>query len=741
MKINKFLFWPAVIVSTANGYGQYHETAHRSLSPGEIGITGPGSYAEPGRTYVLTRNITSAASTLFLGNDVVLDLNGYTLEYADAAYLHIPNAGFESDLEGWDVTKAPGAAVKNTADVHVFLGNKLLSLKAGDVIRSSYVTLPVPGRSYFAMCGVTGHYYHDMKQYPEDEMKVSVYVEDEQGKEVRCMNEYGDGKRLGCPVEKKSPRLGGGFVYAHLTGLPAGKYRVVVKADTDCLVDEIDIRPAMDAGISIIGKTTPLAHYDHVIMESYPPVFPAFYDFTGDMASGTPFPNLPAAKGGGSITIKNGIIRCGTDGTLTWGIQSTAQDVKINLDNVRIITRGISAGAADMAWADIRNCRFDVDMPFLIQRHVSLCSVDIRGEQPSEVARSEFYGGQGCLSIKGKYSKVHDNRFVNAQTVTNHYSIMGTGDSSQIYNNRFEPLQGSGIYVSRYTEVRDNLFTIETSPPTCEYGREEYSTAAVRLGDYHAEPGSPRASVGSRIHHNTIRIIAKSYPAPDAYLPMAWGVFYSASGGQNYIYDNDITVIKTDSSANVLTAALYICGGPKYFGGEFYNNRITTNVPAAWIASFYGGASTSDLHNNTITALEGGKFPTFTIGSDGCDDCVARDVKLRSNKVVGQSFSIQATRQNHTYAVYWTLTVKVEDNQGSPIAGTLVSVSDKTGKEVASQTTDAQGMVAMELPQYSHQGTTEEFATPYAVQALNRTELVDLNENKTITVSAKTTKP
>ncbi len=267
-----------------------------------------------------------------------------------------------------------------------------------------------------------------------------------------------------------------------LSNLPAGRYRVRVRADTDCLVDEIDIRPAMDVGISIIENTTPLAHYDHVFMESYPPVIPAFYDYTSDYKAGRALPGIPRVEGSGTITIKNGVIECGTDGILSWGIQSSADDVKVILENVKIISSGISSGAADISYAKISNCKFEVDMPFLIQRHVGICSVILRGKNPSEVSHSEFFGGQGCLSVKGIKSLVHDNFFENHQMVTNHYSIMGTGDSSKIYNNRFEPKQGSGIYVSRHTEVFNNLFKIETSPPTCEYGREEYSTGSHQAG-------------------------------------------------------------------------------------------------------------------------------------------------------------------------------------------------------------------------------------------------------------------
>ena len=89
-------------------------------------VKAPGSYAKAGTTYVLTNNITSATSPIFLGKNVTLDLNGYTIKYADGNYEHIINSGFEEGEKGWDLSKAPGAKVVNTADVHVFLGKKLI---------------------------------------------------------------------------------------------------------------------------------------------------------------------------------------------------------------------------------------------------------------------------------------------------------------------------------------------------------------------------------------------------------------------------------------------------------------------------------------------------------------------------------------------------------------------------------------------------------------------------------------
>ena len=712
-------------------FSQYKITRHRAPKSDEIPISQPGSYDNPGARYILVNNITSERSTIFLGKDVTLDLNGYTIRFADGKYQHISNSGFEEGLTGWELSKAPGAKLMNTADIHVFLGDKLLSLEAGDEIISPYVYLPVANRSYFAMCGITGRHFNDaaMKGNVANDMKVSVFVQDEHGNEVTCVTKYGDTTMTSCPVERKSPRLGGGFIYAHLTNLPAGNYRVRIRADTDCLIDEIDIRPAMDAGISIIEKTVPLASYDHLVRESRPPTFPAFFDYTEDAKTGKPLQGIPQVQGTGTVTIKNGIIESGVTGIHSWGVQSSASEVQVILDNVNIKNSGIGSGAADILWAQITHCRFDVNMPFLVQRHSNLCSVLIRGNKPTEISHSEFYGGQGCLSIRGKKSLVHHNLFVNHQMVTNHYSIMGTGDSSKIYDNRFEPKQGSGIYVSRYTEVFNNVFNIHTSPPTCEYGREEYSVNAVRLGDYGAAPGSPGASIGNRIHHNKINITARNFPHPAEYIPMAYGIYYSASGGENYVYNNDITVNKTEPSSKVITAGLYICGGPKYFGGQFYDNKITTNVPAAWIASMYGGASNSRLYNNTIVPLENASFKTFRIGWAPCKTCVAKDIEFRSNTVSNGPVTFDVTPQQHSYSVYWTYKLTVSDKTGKPAKDQLVSILDKNNIEVAIKKTASDGSIQIELPQYEVDGSERIQHTPYTVKVGDRTKQVDLQSN------------
>ncbi len=725
-------------VLTTPAFAQYSVTKHRLSTGKEVPVRAAGSYAKAGTTYILMNDISSATSTIFLGEDITFDLNGYTIKYADADYQHIFNSGFEEGLKGWNVSKAPGAKVVNTKEVHVFIGKKLISLKAGDEITSQYVNLPLANRSYFAMCGVTGSDYKDMGGDLNNQMKVSVYVEDGHGKEVRCITKYGDTTLMSCPVEKKAPRLGGGFVYAHLNKLPGGKYRVRIKADTDCLVDEIDIRPAMDVGIGIVENTYPMAHYDHLFSSAYT----AFFDYTNDVSTGTPNAPIPRVKGAGTIIIKNGVIESGATGILSWGIQSTAKGVKIILDNVKVKTSGINSIAADLPQATITHCRFEVDNPFIINRHyANFYAVDLRGEAPSEVSFSEFYGGQGCLVFKGKKTSIHHNYFVNRQMVTNHYSIMAMGDSSTIFENRIEPETGSGIeiYVHRYIEIFNNSFKIKTSPPTCEYGHEEYSTAAVRMADYQAKPGSPNGCYGNKVYNNKIFITANDYAEDKRYTPMSWAFYYSASAGDNDIFGNDIVIKKPVLSSKAITAAFYICGGTKGFGGRFYNNHITTNVPAAWIASFYGGTVNTKIYNNTIikspTANAG--FKPFRMGWQECEECLAKNVEFRSNDIRGAEFDVQVTDQDHSYSVYWTLNVKVTDARGKPVKNAEVTIRDKSNVVVLKTKTDENGKLQTELQEYAVDGKEKKFLSPYTVLVGGCEKKVELNKNMEITCIVK----
>ena len=57
---------------------EYKDTTPRKPAEGEIEVAAPGSFAQAGKTYVLTQDIDGPMTPVFLGKDVTLDLNGHT---------------------------------------------------------------------------------------------------------------------------------------------------------------------------------------------------------------------------------------------------------------------------------------------------------------------------------------------------------------------------------------------------------------------------------------------------------------------------------------------------------------------------------------------------------------------------------------------------------------------------------------------------------------------------------------
>jgi len=316
---------------------------------------------------------------------------------------------------------------------------------------------------------------------------------------------------------------------------------------------------------------------------------------------------------------------------------------------------------------------------------------------------------------------------------------MAMGDSSLIFENRIEPEIGSGIeiYVHRGIEIFNNIIRIKASPPTCEYGHEDYSTTAIRIADYNAKPGAADGCFGNKVYNNKIFVSGIDYPEYSDYVPMAWAVFYSASAGDNFIFGNQIVVEDLTPGAKNETSGFYIGGGT--IGGQFYDNQIITNVPAAWVASRYGGAKDTRIFRNQIVKSQPAAtdFKPFRMGWKGWEGCVAENISFESNIIDGDHFSIDATDQAHSYTVFWTLTVKVVDKTGKPVYGADVRILDKRGREMLNTKTSVDGIIEAQLPEYSFISPEVTFNSPFKVIVGKKTIEVELDKNMEIKILNK----
>jgi len=708
------------------------QNPHLPLADDAIAVTEPGNCDKPGATYVLANDITSDRTALFLARDVTLDLNGYTITYAAGGYEHLPNGGFEDGLAGWDTSKAPRARVLECGGSWPFTGKKIMRLRKDDQIVSSYMTLPVANRSYYAVCGVL-----------DRRSTVTISVEDEDGRPIDYAFRVADRSFQTCPVTAHG-NLDGGFVYAHFRNTPAGRYRVRIKAHANCLIDGVDIRPAIDAGIAIVGRTWIYSEYKQVVVDKH---MPCFTDYTVEGSDSRPVDSIATAAGNTEITIRNGTIRNGFDGIQMWGIQAVGAGGVIRLENLRIISSGINTNAVYVPHAIIRNCRFETDTPFIIERHsLKNSPVAINDSRGSEVAGCQFIGGQGNLCFRGKGGKVHDNLFVNRQRVTNHYALsLASAEGVEVYDNRFEPDIGCGIniYRSRDNDVHDNFFLVKACDRSCAQYYGAGTIVGVRISDYADRPNSPRGTWGNKVHHNTFRVVGKRFrtfrrrPAG-----RACAIFSSTGAGTNYVYDNDITIEHADPDSSAMAVAFYIGASPN--AGEYTNNRIVSNVTPIYLAVSYGDAGRAILRRNTIvkSAPAADDFQPFAMGYRE-----ARDIEFRSNVLEGCDFGIRfgdtgpRWRQSD-YALYWTLELSVVDKDGRGAAGLEVTIKDKDGNVAERRKTDAAGRVSVELLEYKAVVTKpageieidKTYCSPYTVQVAGLERTVELNDNKRLTV-------
>ena len=530
---------------------------------------------------------------------------------------------------------APNAKIEKTDSVKPFIGKNILRLQAGEEIVSSYICLPVANRSYYAMCGVLSN-----------EMRVTVAVEDEYGKSVNCNFQSGGTLIETCP-QTGAPSLGGGFVFAHMYNKPAGRYRIRVRAETDCLIDEVDIRPSLDVGISIIENTYPTAHFTGILENKKC----AFFDYTKFGSPGSPGYDRAKVSGNGTITIKNGTIKNEFEGIRSWCIQSTAPNVQLVLSNIKCISAGINTNAVShYGKAKIQYCRFEINTPFIINRHLLADSpVSVEGDN-SEVSNCIFIGGQGCLNINGSNSEIHDNIFVNKQTVTNHYSLMlgGNAEGIKIFRNNFIPEIGSGIlmFQVRNCDVHENIFKISTANGNCEYTNEDYSTNAIRITDYGSVLGSPNGAYGNKIYNNHFEITGLHYTTYNGFIGVASALFISVGGGTNKVFDNDIQVVNKSVDSSSIACAFYLGGSQQ--AGIFDNNRITTNVPAFWCGTFYGHTLNAIISNNTIINSNStpGNFKPFHFGYG---DYKATNIEFKNNKFVNCEFGVLQENSGHFF--------------------------------------------------------------------------------------------
>ena len=654
-----------------------------------VELTTCGDYSGNSDTYFLLMNdISDSMSCLFLADGVILDLNGYTVTYAEG-YNMMPNWNFESWTSGspdnWDVSGASGAR-QGTKQEMPLLGDYSLYLpNAGSVVVSDWVYLPVGNR-----------HYRGIILYQDGNGGIDLEVLNSGGSVV-CSNTYGadfDGEGM--------------VAFCDFDNQPAGNYRIRVTSNSNNMyLDLGGILPAHDHGVGVIN------YYNDAYCDTYSSQSCYGPDYLSQ--TGTP---------GASITVKNGYIDSGSFVHSGFGITSYFMGgASLEVENVIINVSGIDSNAirtsssGSISYSELYNYQ-----PWITTRQHLHRAGSVIGSQ--DFHHNIASGGQGVINVVGENSRIYNNLIENDQSVTNHYAITYSADISDVYNNVFDPIRGSGIlvYKSNGVSIYNNIFYSVAQPCDPEYitGTDlTYSTNAIRINDYYSDD-----TFDTDVYNNDFHIMGEYYTNPEhpGCTPISTGIFFSASGPNNNIFNNRFYTEKRNDNDNLHLYALYMgdatTANVPQDNKLVYNNYFESNDKAVWITSFYGPSIDMWLENNTFSRVDniyytpGDYDAAIQIGSGSFD---ANNLRLINNKFLNgfnpDFYSFTGLSGSYDLHKKSYLHVNVKDDLGNPVINSLVTAETLDLSYSVSDYTNNEGYAFLYLNDYDESGSTNSGGT------------------------------
>jgi hypothetical protein len=652
--------------------------------------------------------------------NTVFNLNGYTMTYSAGEYETIQNNGFEewsgNNPNSWTVES--GTVEKRSTYYYMPMHGESVLYSPGAVTLIS-TTVNSPFNRYYRG-------YITIGRAAESDITIEVL---DSNNNVKCQGKSNNGWLFR-----------GQTIYCDFEADANENYKLRIKTNGYAYFDRSGIVPLNDYGIGVFTSwslSDDNSYQNRIVQNLDGLNVPG----SGDVAN-------PQKRN--NLEVMNGKILVGNENIDSVGVFLSGPTL-LKLHDVKIITNGLKSHTV-RAGGEIYDNYLEVNMPWYFSRENS-------HEENVIFGGGKFYnnyavGGQGVLKLQGDGTQIYNNCLRNNAQATNHYAIIQNGASNpKIYDNIFDPIEGSGIltYTGHGYQIYNNIFNIKTAPCNVEYINEDYSTNGIRLNDY-----GKKTNYDNKIYGNTFNIVGEYHDTNwDNCMPVTTGIFYSASGDNNEIYNNKFNLIKKNSSEDAPVYALYIGGAENspVDNKLIYNNIIETNDKAVWLGSFYGFANNFWFENNTFIKIENEYYTpsnpnaAIRIGYYNRDTNNLRMINnYYLNGFESDDIQFSASSSSANYELYKKLYlhINVKDENNNPVNNVKLIASSSTQTEVVEGSTDGNGYVKLTLTKYVESGDSRPSGThnqisytPHelTVEFSDSTEnfgLIELNEEKTI---------
>jgi hypothetical protein len=636
---------------------------------------GPYILDRPGTAYVLRTDVrTEGTAFVVVAPDVVLDLNGHTVTYNDAPPVEVRNGGFEEgegrNVPGWDLSGAPAARVAD--NTRLLFGRRVLHLETFSSTQrlvSDPIELKQAGRGYTASITPAN---------PKARGTLRLTVLDR------------NGRVLGSGISSSPAR--GFSAVAHFIPKTPGPVRL-----------QIDVTPKTGLSTTLdLDRATLTVAGDCGVVASR--------IYTKDLPGWGTLPiqgqEAYKKKKVANFTVKGGKIvqgRCQGHACPPLFFVSLPG---VTVEGVETLATGDDTDTLNATGASVqvvvRGCTFREQVKNITHRMHSFATVKVNAVSgPVVIEDNHLLGCPQVGIMLGRNDPQHPvvarrNEIRQDTVVTNGYAIICSAlQNFEISDNVIKPSGGKGISFDSYTGdvmgpgvVQGNVVESQERP------NREYPTGleavGLRLRNI-ADKGGAHKNL--KIHDNVFS--ARCGPG---LVDQAYGGRISYVNRRGEMIGAGVEVVHNTFRA--------VAGGPKYraralvldkledkVGLEIRDNILESNDVSLAMGDSGGGAAGATLVSCTLRKKGEGVGRPYTAVQAGYYIREVLGIRLLDTRYEGGATPsiVWAGTGKKEIAFGRLIDVKVVDAGGSPVAGAMVRVLDRQGREVSAGKTGTDG--------------------------------------------------
>jgi parallel beta-helix repeat protein len=640
---------------------------------------GPAPYllTTDDEVYRLQTDVTVDATAFIVGGEnQTLNLNNHTVTYGNASPVVVANGGFESgtgtSVPNWDTTGASDAEL--VAVTRGPWGSQELQFtdsSTEQVIISDDISIPTANRDYCLHVPMRG---------PSSGVASRIAIHDaaddtELAYDSKTSMNYGAGAEcIYTPTNTND-------VYIKCTFTPDGD------GPYTWVIDEITLRHHADYGI---------VHSD----ATYGPYWPTQLDVSRVTTAMVGSKNF-TLQGPGSLVQGASL---GHDG---WGVYAYSCDSGGTIDQVTSSQNGPDAGFlfgfyGAGTWS-ITDNTITSTVTKITNRTAEGHVIYFASAGDNKTITGNTISGfprNGIRVRDGANHTISNNTLQGNGRFTNCYGIQINGiQDSEVNGNTITATNyGRGIFLEKLSGDADAINNVEVANNTItvrelanfEYGFDSLGTTGLRIRCYTGD-----GITNVNIHDNTITAYTDEGEAEGA-VGMRVTLYGTWTADPNInVYDNEFKAIVETTNASYYATAYELAdivanAVVRATGNTFSSNHISQSIGGEDGAEALEGVF---VGNTYAKVAEGAEVTHISIRAGYYVDDA--EVTIISPTFTGGASSGLTYAGTGTKTMHegWLLTVDVDDASGDPVVGATVSVEDTDSVEVASGTSDANGLV------------------------------------------------